>query len=121
MICLDTNVLIEITKNNTETIKRLSTLNATFCVSSISVMELIVGARNNKEKTKLLAFVNQFTILYTDKNSSYLANELIIKYAKSHYLDIPDSLIAASCIEAKATLWTYNIKDFQYLPELMLL
>jgi hypothetical protein len=41
--------------------------------------------------------------------------------AKSHHLDIPDSLIAAGCIEAGITLWTYNTKDFQYLLRLMLL
>jgi len=121
MICLDTNVLIEITKNNTQVIEQLANLDAVLTVSSISVMELVIGARNNAEKVEILAFVNQFNLLYVDKNISYLANELIIEYAKSHHLDIPDSLIAASCIEAKATLWTHNIKDFRYLPGLVLL
>ncbi len=121
MICLDTNILIEITKNNNDIIEQLSSLNTMLCISSISKMELIIGARNNDEKTKLIKFINQFTIIHINENISYLASELIEKYAKSHHLDIPDALIAASCIDAKVKLWTQNIKDFHYLPKLNLL
>ena len=121
MICLDTNVLIEITKNNTETIKRLGELDLPLCISSISVMELLCGARNKQEANKLNTFVNQFKVITINDKSSLLATKLITSYAKSHHLDIPDALIAASCIENKATLWTYNLKDFRYLPQLQLL
>ncbi|AYQ55925.1 twitching motility protein PilT [Bathymodiolus thermophilus thioautotrophic gill symbiont] len=121
MICLDTNVLIKITKNNIQVIEKLARLNTALYVLFISAMELIIGARNNKEKTKLMAFINQFNLIYMDKNASHLANKLVVKYAKSHHLDIPDALIAASCIEGKFTPWTYNSKDFHYLPGLVLL
>ena len=121
MICLDTNVLIEITKNNAETIKQLNAIEYPLCISSISVMELLCGARNKQEATKLTMFINQFKILTISEEASLLATKLISKYAKSHHLDIPDALIAASCVESGVTLWTYNIKDFRYLPKLQLI
>lgn len=121
MICLDTNVLIEITKNNAETIKQLNEIEHSLCISSISVMELLCGARNKQEAAKLTMFINQFKILTINDSSSLLATKLISKYAKSHHLDIPDALIAASCVESGVTLWTYNIKDFRYLPKLQLI
>lgn len=121
MICLDTNVLIEITKNNAETIKQLNEVEHPLCISSISVMELLCGARNKQEAAKLTMFINQFKILTINDSSSLLATKLISKYAKSHHLDIPDALIAASCVESGVTLWTYNIKDFRYLPKLQLI
>jgi len=121
VICLDTNVLIEITKNNTETIEQLGGLEVPLCISSISVMELLCGARNKQEASKLTAFINQFKIITINEKASLLATKLIANYAKSHHLDIPDALIAASCIESKVILWTYNLKDFRYLPQLQLL
>lgn len=121
VICLDTNVLIEITKNNTNTIKQLHEIELPLCISSISVMELLCGARNKQEATTLNEFVNQFKILTINDNASLLATTLVRKYAKSHHLDIPDALIAASCIENNVMLWTYNIKDFHYLPKLQLM
>jgi len=121
VICLDTNVLIEITKNNAETIKQLNEVEHPLCISSISVMELLCGARNKQEAAKLTMFINQFKILTINDSSSLLATKLISKYAKNHHLDIPDALIAASCVESGVTLWTYNIKDFRYLPKLQLI
>ncbi len=121
MICLDTNVLIEITKNNAETIRQLNDIELPLCISSISVMELLCGARNKQEVTKLNTFINQFKILTINENASLLATKFINSYAKSHHLDIPDALIAASCVERGVTLWTYNIKDFRYLPKLQLI
>ena len=35
-------------------------------------------------------------------------------------LDMPDSLIAATAIELNLPLFTYNIKDFRYIPGLQL-
>jgi len=121
VICLDTNVLIEIIKNNTATIELLGELELPLCISSISVMELLCGARNKQETSKLNTFSNQFNIITINENASLLATKFIASYAKSHHLDIPDALIAASCIEYGITLWTYNIKDFRYLPKLQLL
>ncbi len=118
---LDTNVLIEILKNNQQTIKQVESLPPPLFVSIISAMELIYGALNNKELKKLQQFLSLFTIIQLNEKVSLQAFSLIVKYGKSHTLDIPDALIAASCLENNKILFTYNRKDFRFIPNLTLL
>jgi len=118
---LDTNVLIEILKNNQQTIKQIESLAPPLFVSVISAMELIYGALNKQELKKLQQFLSLFTIIQLNEKISQQAFSLINKYAKSHTLDIPDALIAASCLENNKVLFTYNRKDFHFIPKLALL
>jgi len=120
-IVLDTNVLIEILKNNQQTIKKVESLSPPLFVSVISAMELIYGALNKAEQKKLQQFLSLFTVIELNEKISKQAFSLITQYAKSHTLDIPDSLIAASCLESNKTLFTYNRKDFRFISKLTLL
>ena len=118
---LDTNILIEILKGDERTVFKVESLQAELCISSISVMELYYGALNKAELNKLEKFVSLFRIIHLDQKISKLATKLIKTYAKSHQLDIPDSLIAASAIENNCQLFTYNRKDFKYISGIRLL
>jgi predicted nucleic acid-binding protein len=40
--------------------------------------------------------------------------------AKNHHLALPDAMIAATAVIAEMELFTYNIKDYQFIPELIL-
>ncbi len=121
MILLDTNVLIEILKNNQHTIQKVTALTAPLAISSITAMELLIGARNKKETLVLNRFIARFQLIHLDSDISLTAFKLISRYAKSHALDIPDALISATAIDRQARLFTYNIKDFQYIPALELI
>jgi len=121
MIILDTNILIEILKGNDETIKKVEPLTDSLSISSISVMELYYGALNKVELNKLEKFVSLFHIIHLNENISKSSTKLIKHYAKSHNLDIPDSLIASTVLENDAVLLTYNLKDFKYIKGIKLL
>ena len=121
VILLDTNILIEILKGNQKTIQQVESLHTTLYVSSITVMELYYGALNKAEIKRLEKFIMLFTVLHIDKEISIRSAELIKVYAKSHTLDIPDSLIAATALEKELTLFTYNTKDFKYISHIKLL
>ena len=84
-------------------------------------MELLYGALNKQELKKLQQFLSLFTIIQLDEKVSQKAFTLIAQYAKSHTLNIPNALIAASCLENNTTLFTYNRKDFRFIPKLTLL
>ena len=43
---------------------------------------------------------------------------LIENYLKSHDLRTPDAFIAATAIVNELPLFTFNFKDFQFIPEL---
>lgn len=121
MILLDTNVLIEILKGNQKTIQTIEDLHSALYISSITGMELYFGAINKPEIKKLEKFIALFTIVHIDTQISVRSMALIKTYAKSHGLDIPDSLIAATALEKDLTLFTYNTKDFKYIGNIKLL
>lgn len=116
---LDTNILIEILKNNQQTISEVE-LFEHHCISSITKMELFYGALNKQELEKLNKFISLFEILNIDENISKKATDLIYIYAKSHNLSIPDGLIAATSLEYGYKLMTYNKKDFRFIQNIQL-
>ncbi len=121
MILLDTNILIEILKGNRKTIEHVQSLNQTLAISSITVMELYYGVRNKAEISKLEKFVSLFEIIHLNETISSHATQLIKTYAKSHTLDIPDGLVAATALVSRVALLTYNTKDFKYIKGIKLL
>ncbi len=121
MILLDSNVLIEILKGNQNTIDKVQSFNTTLAISSITVMELYYGALNKAELNKLEKFVSLFYIVQLNENISTQATKLVKNYAKSHTLDIPDSLIASTSLVGKYKLFTYNVKDFRYIKNIDLI
>jgi len=120
-IVLDTNILIEILKNNVPVVSSFHQISSKFAISSISCMELYYGARDKKELQELKKFITFFDTIELDATISKKATLLIENYAKSHNLTIPDALIAATALRYNYPLWTLNIKDFHYIEELNLL
>ncbi|MCB1604558.1 MAG: type II toxin-antitoxin system VapC family toxin [Gammaproteobacteria bacterium] len=120
MIVLDTCVLIEVLKGNLKVLEKLNSSDQQFVISSISEMELYYGALNKKELLTLEKFCSKFKVIHINSNISKISIKLIKQYAKSHQLDIPDSLIAATCLAGSFKLYTLNIKDFKYIEGLVL-
>ena len=116
-VILDTNILIEILKNNKQTIKEVEKYHIHHIISA---MELFYGAFNKIELQKLKKFIELFNIIPIDESISNIAKDLVYKYAKSHSLDIPDSLIASTALKTNLPLLSYNKKDFKFIDNLIL-
>ena len=122
MILLDTNIIIELFKGNPETINLLESINEeNFSISIITSMELYYGALNKRELNVIKKFLKNFELLPINEKISIISLDLIEKYSKSHGLEIPDALIAATAIYYDIPLLTYNKKDFKYIEKLKLL
>ena len=89
-------------------------------MSTVTMMELIIGALNKREVNYIQKAFKTIDIIYIDENISKIAEDLIIKYSKSHNLQIDDALIAATSISMNMELITYNISDFRYIPNIQL-
>lgn len=120
-IVLDTNILIEILKGNPGIVTKVQSFENELCISAITVMELFYGAINKAEVKKLENFILLFTVIHTNENISRKAINLVKQYAKSHTLDIPDSIIASTALTLECELFTYNTKDFKYIDNLILI
>ncbi|MCF6289110.1 MAG: type II toxin-antitoxin system VapC family toxin [Proteobacteria bacterium] len=120
MILLDTCVLIQFLKGDNQVVTRISKINSSLTISATSVMELYYGALNKDEQKMLEQFCSKFKVIQLSADISKQSIKLIKHYAKSHCLDIPDSLIAATCMTHHLKLYTLNIKDFRFIDGLEL-
>lgn len=94
MILCDTNIFIEIYRNNKtiiESVKQIGQQN--LAISDVTRAELFFGARNKKELQAI---------------------------RKGHKLSLPDAIIGATSIYHKIELYTLNVKDFRFLDEVKL-
>lgn len=120
-ILCDTNILIEYYKNNAAVLQQLKKIGAeNIAISIITQAELFYGARDKQELIKIerhLSFCHCYPL---DAQISQLFSQLMQTYALSHRVTIPDMLIAATAIVNNLPLYTLNIKDFRFIPEIQL-
>ncbi|MCR4821285.1 MAG: type II toxin-antitoxin system VapC family toxin [Treponema sp.] len=117
----DTCILIDYLKGKAEVQQKLTKdREQGLGMSSVTYMELMVGALNKREVGIIKKAFSDFEIVEVSESISIKARNLIEKYTKSHGLLIPDALIGATALELELPLYTANIKDFQFLPDLVL-
>lgn len=122
MILFDTNILIEIYKDNAKIIEAAKQIGQeNIAVSDVTCAELLYGARNKKELQAIRKDLNKLTVLPIQSSISSLAVELVEKFALSHRLSLPDALIASTAIIYNVKLYTLNIKDFRFLKDVNLI
>lgn len=121
MIICDTDVLIEFYKNNRQIVEELRQIRQEqLAISVITQAELYFGALNKAELRQIkrhLASLHRFPI---DVAVSRTFLQLMEDYSLSHKLSIPDALIAATALVYDLELYTLNVKDFQFIPNLRL-
>jgi len=89
-------------------------------ISDVTRAELFYGALNKRELQMIRKDLSSFSVLHIDPFISKMAVELVEIYCLSHKTDIEDALIAATAISHSIELYTLNIKDFRFIPELKL-
>lgn len=121
LILCDTNVLINWFKNDQLTINSLEKIGLqNILIPSVTVMEILQGAIDKKELEDLKKKLRKYNILHFNQEVSSLSIRLVQRYNLSHNLLIPDAIIAAMALVHNLKLFTFNIKDFKYIPELEL-
>jgi predicted nucleic acid-binding protein len=91
-----------------------------FSVSSITLMELLQGAKNKADQRIIYHDLNVWNveIIHINENISKVAAQYIKDYSLGKGLAITDALIAATVRERSETLFTSNEKRFQFIPGL---
>lgn len=111
---IDSDIIIWTLRGKKETIKLLEDiqqLGAPVC-SPISIIEVQLGVRNGEEE-KTLELLDSLDVCNIDRDIANLAGEYIRDCKKRGIgLEIPDAIIAASCVFNGLTLVTYNKKHY---------
>lgn len=83
-------------------------------------MELLQGARDKNELQRIEKKLGAFRLLNMKQTIFDLATQFIREYRLSHGMALPDAVIDATAICYQMPLFTYNRKDFRFLPEIQL-
>lgn len=83
-------------------------------------MEIFQGMTSKSELLKVKKKLSNYNILHFNEQTSFKAMNLVEKFNLSHNLQMPDAIIGAMSIVYDLPLFTYNVKDFRYLPNLKL-
>ncbi len=121
MVLCDTNIFIHAFNSSADTIKQLNQIGlANVVLSAITVMELYQGMGNKTELARMKKDISYYDVIEIDQAASELATLLIESYRLSHGLQIPDAIIGASAVVHQLPLFTYNQKDFSFMPNIQL-
>lgn len=115
---IDTDVLIDISRGNSDAADFVDALPGDIFISRISAMELSIGARNKRDQKVIEKFVGLYSIKELSDAIGHEAHQRLKQYAKSHGLTLADALIAATAIVADLFLVSRNEKHFRPLKEL---
>jgi len=119
MLLCDTDVIIEFLKGNDAVASTLRSIGLpNISTSIITTMELYYRALNKIELTRLKKAIGVLSQIKINAQISDHAVSLIERYSRSHDLRIPDAFIAATAIVNDVPLFTFNLKDFQFISEL---
>ena len=121
MVLCDTNILIHTFNGRLDTIQELNNIGyANILLSAITVMELYQGMGNKTELAQMKKKIKYFDVIQFDDQVSEKSIELISQFRLSHDLQIPDAIIGSTAIIHQIPLFTYNLKDFRFMPNIIL-
>lgn len=116
-VILDTNIIIDVLRNRQSTIDLVDGIgDERLHLSAVTMMELYHGARNKAELLRISKLTSSMKILEIEHGISVKATQLVYDYGIGHNCALPDALIAATAILTGFELFTYNEKDFRFLP-----
>jgi len=83
-------------------------------------MELYRGMQNKREMAEMKKKIASYNILHFNEAVSKRTIEFINDFKLSHNLQIPDAIIGAMSLVYNLELFTYNVKDFKFIPGIKL-
>jgi len=89
-------------------------------LSAITKMELMQGALNKNDMEKINKKLSRLTTILIDNEITLKAFDLLQKYYLSHSLTLADCFIASTSEVTGLELFTYNTKDYKFIPQLVL-
>jgi predicted nucleic acid-binding protein len=121
MIVADSDVLIDALRGREPALSRVAReiRAGGLATTTISVFELLAGARAESEREKVDALLSSLAILGLDETAGRRAAEVHRFLAdRGDPIGNPDCLIAGICLEQSAALLTRNRKHFERVPGL---
>jgi len=116
-VCLDSDVLIDLLKDDAKATAVIASLDADFYSTSINVFELW-GGRLEKEEYVIIDLLSWINVFDFDKDSAFIAGNIRKKLRKQGApIDARDIFIASVCVHNDLELLTFNLKHFERMKQ----
>jgi predicted nucleic acid-binding protein len=117
---IDSDIMVDFTRGAAEAVDYLQSLGRDCRISAITALELIAGARTQREVADLDILISIYGQIPPTEGVMRRAYYLMKAHAKSAGLRTLDAVIAATALEEGLTLATRNRKHFQMIGDLKL-
>jgi predicted nucleic acid-binding protein len=114
-VIVDTDVLIKAYRGDKLKIKNLNLLKDKYCISIISAIELIAGAKSIKQLAAINKVLKVYDIYFLDESISQRALNLYKKHILKQDLGLSDCFIGATALKYGLELYTDNKKDYRFM------
>jgi predicted nucleic acid-binding protein len=120
-VLFDTDILVWIQRGNHRAAALVDREDER-CISVLTYMELLQGAREKRQHGHILDFLSEysFRILPLSENIGHRAAIYIEEYSLSYGLRAGDAIIAATATDNNLTLCTSNLRHYKPIQELKL-
>ena len=126
MVCLDSDIIIDVLRNEKKIVEKIMRLRETILLTttSINTFELFKGSfytRDEEEKSGIMKFLIGIKLLSFNFKASKKAAEIFeILRNKGKSMELADIMIASIAITNNESLLTKNTRHFSKIPELKL-
>ncbi len=109
---VDTDITIDFLRGQQSAITFFKSKSESISFSAITVAEIYSGIKTRNEEIEIERLFSIFPVIPINSDIARLAGKLVKQYRLSHNVEIPDALIAATCLLSDAELFTLNIKHY---------
>jgi predicted nucleic acid-binding protein len=119
MICVDTDVMIDILRRYAPAVAWLRSRGAeALALPGLVAMELLQGCRNRSEQQRVERLMRPYRLYWPSHADCERALQDYATYYLSHQLGILDALIAETAVGLGVAFATFNDKHYRVLPTL---
>jgi predicted nucleic acid-binding protein len=115
---LDTDILIDFLRGEVFAVNLFKSMAEYINFSAITVSEIYCGIKSLEEEKTVEKLFSVFPVIPVSSETAKMAGRLVKTYGPSHALEIPDAIIAATCMVSGMQLYTLNIKHYPMFKNL---
>ena len=121
MLLLDSDVMIDLLRQNSSAIYWLESLgDEEILLPGFVVMELLQGCSNKVEMNRLKRTLAPYTVIWPTPDVCDEALEMFSRFYLSHNLGVIDALIGQLSVSLDLPLQTFNDKHYAVIPNIKL-
>jgi predicted nucleic acid-binding protein len=120
MICLDSDVMIDLLRQYPPAIEWFDALDEDeeIVLPGYVVMELLQGCKNGAEQDRLQGALASYGVVWPSSTDCDKALDIFRQYHLSHNAGLLDVLIGQTVVALSVPLCTFNQRHYHFIPDL---